>query len=414
MKATKGDMLLATALMGREKDDIVQDALDFVRDHLDMEIGYLSEFQGDELVFRRVSAPGLEDMISVGDTTPLDQVYCPLILSGDLPELIPDTAHEPLPQDIPLTHTLPIRAHVTVPIHRRDGTPYGMFCCLSRSPRPSLNARDLEVMRAFAKLSSDTINETLAHQAETEGIRDRILETIEKTQFNIAYQPIMDSANRRPKGFEALCRFTAEPYRTPDKWFAEAESVGIQADLEISAIVSALEGLKVLPPETYISVNASPATILTGRMAEVLREQPAERIVLELTEHAAVACYDTLLKELDILRLMGVRIAIDDAGAGYSGLQHIVLLRPDLIKLDISLTTKVDQDVVRRSLAAALVEFARKTGACIVAEGVETEAEFDALQDLGVDLMQGYLLGRPEDIARAQSWFTETVTRDVG
>ena len=414
MKATKGDMLLATALMGREKDDIVQDALDFVRDHLDMEIGYLSEFQGDELVFRRVSAPGLEDMISVGDTTPLDQVYCPLILSGDLPELIPDTAHEPLTQDIPLTHTLPIRAHVTVPIHRRDGTPYGMFCCLSRSPRPSLNARDLEVMRAFAKLSSDTINETLAHQAETEGIRDRILETIEKTQFNIAYQPIMDSANRRPKGFEALCRFTAEPYRTPDKWFAEAESVGIQADLEISAIVSALEGLKVLPPETYISVNASPATILTGRMAEVLREQPAERIVLELTEHAAVACYDTLLKELDILRLMGVRIAIDDAGAGYSGLQHIVLLRPDLIKLDISLTTKVDQDVVRRSLAAALVEFARKTGACIVAEGVETEAEFDALQDLGVDLMQGYLLGRPEDIARAQSWFTETVTRDVG
>ncbi|MEM7616645.1 MAG: EAL domain-containing protein, partial [Pseudomonadota bacterium] len=343
-------------------------------------------------VFRRVSAPGLEDMISVGDTTPLDQVYCPLILSGDLPELIPDTAHEPLTQDIPLTHTLPIRAHVTVPIHRRDGTPYGMFCCLSRSPRPSLNARDLEVMRAFAKLSSDTINETLAHQAETEGIRDRILETIEKTQFNIAYQPIMDSANRRPKGFEALCRFTAEPYRTPDKWFAEAESVGIQADLEISAIVSALEGLKVLPPETYISVNASPATILTGRMAEVLREQPAERIVLELTEHAAVACYDTLLKELDILRFMGVRIAIDDAGAGYSGLQHIVLLRPDLIKLDISLTTKVDQDVVRRSLAAALVEFARKTGACIVAEGVETEAEFDALQDLGVDLMQGYLL----------------------
>ncbi|MEM8656997.1 MAG: EAL domain-containing protein [Pseudomonadota bacterium] len=414
MKATKGDMLLATALMGREKDDIVQDALDFVRDHLDMEIGYLSEFQGDELVFRRVSAPGLEDMISVGDTTPLDQVYCPLILSGDLPELIPDTAHEPLTQDIPLTHTLPIRAHVTVPIHRRDGTPYGMFCCLSRSPRPSLNARDLEVMRAFAKLSSDTINETLAHQAETEGIRDRILETIEKTQFNIAYQPIMDSANRRPKGFEALCRFTAEPYRTPDKWYAEAESVGIQADLEISAIVSALEGLKVLPPETYISVNASPATILTGRMAEVLREQPAERIVLELTEHAAVACYDTLLKELDILRLMGVRIAIDDAGAGYSGLQHIVLLRPDLIKLDISLTTKVDQDVVRRSLAAALVEFARKTGACIVAEGVETEAEFDALQDLGVDLMQGYLLGRPEDIARAQSWFTEADTRDVG
>ncbi|MEM8872377.1 MAG: EAL domain-containing protein [Pseudomonadota bacterium] len=408
MTGFNGAPLLANAMMGRAEEDIIQGSLHFVREHLSMEVGYLSEFVGDTLVYRHVSASGLEALIAPGMSVPLSDVYCRHILAGRLPEMMPDTSHEPLTQQIPITRSLPIRAHVSIPILRRDGTAYGMFCCLSRRPQPSLNDRDLEVMRAFARLSGDTINETLARRAEVDGIRNRIRAVMENNDFHILYQPIMDSRSRRPKGFEALCRFSGKPHRTPDLWFREAGDVGLQVDLEICAIVEAIRATEHLPIGTYVSVNASPLTIESGRLADVLRAHPAERIVIEITEHSAIDCYDTLLKQLNILRFMGVRVAIDDAGAGYSGLQQILRLRPDVIKLDISLTKRIDVDVVRRSLASAMVEFAGKTGALIVAEGVETQSEFDTLLDLGVDLMQGYLLGRPDDLGAALTWFQDT------
>lgn len=119
------------------------------------------------------------------------------------------------------------------------------------------------------------------------------------------------------------------------------------------------------------------------------------RVVIEITEHAAIYDLDLLLMEIDRLRDLGARIAIDDAGAGYSGLQQIIRLRPDVIKLDMSLTKNVDKDVARRSLAAAMVQFARDTNASVVAEGIETEAELRTLKSLGVELGQGYHLGRP-------------------
>lgn len=116
---------------------------------------------------------------------------------------------------------------------------------------------------------------------------------------------------------------------------------------------------------------------------------------MELTEHAAIACYAELGKALEPIRFLGVKLAIDDAGAGYSGLQHIVRLRPDILKLDVSLTRGIETDPAKRSLAAAMMHFARETRALIVAEGIETEAEHATLRRLGIHRGQGYLLGRP-------------------
>ncbi|NSX54579.1 EAL domain-containing protein [Sulfitobacter sp. 1151] len=406
--------LITTALISDADDDIIQTSLDFVREHLDMEVGYLSEFVGENLVFRHISAPGLEDMIAVGDGMPLDQVYCPYILDGRLPELIPDTADVPLTQDIAMTHALPIRSHVSIPIKRRDGSTYGMFCCLSRTPRPSLNDRDLNVMRAFARLSSETINGVLDERMRHTEMRNRISQAIDGKEFTIFYQPIMDAKTRTAKGYEALCRFHHEPYRTPDLWFEDARQVGLQVDLEIAAISKALRALNKLPEDIYVSVNASPKTVESGRLMDVFADFPCDRIVLELTEHVEIGCYDRLMKKLEVLRFHGIRIAIDDAGAGYAGLQHIVRLRPDIIKLDISLTSNIDQDLVRRSLATALVGFANETNALMVAEGVETEMEFATLKYLGIDLMQGYLLGRPADLSVAMVDFGSVARRKVG
>ncbi|QBF32239.1 EAL domain-containing protein [Thalassococcus sp. S3] len=409
---TGASLLSAAGAPGVNADETINAALDFVREHLNMEVAYLSEFVGDNLVFRAVSAPGFEEMVAVGGSMPLDQVYCRHILAGRLPELIPDTGAEPLCQSIPLTHAIPIKSHVSIPIRRSDGTPYGMFCCLSRTAQSDLNPRDLEVMRAFANLSADQVNEKLAVQIQRSEIFATIQHVQENQLFDIVYQPIMDAGSRRPKGFEALCRFKSEPYRPPNLWFDDAKTVGLQAELEIAVIERALAALNDLPPEIYVSVNASPDTVASGALSDVFAPWPSERIVLEVTEHSMVSSYETLLNNLDLLRFSGVRLAIDDAGAGYSGLQHIVKLRPDIIKLDISLTSQIDTDVVRRSLGAALVRFAREIDAAIVAEGIETGSEFDTLNELGVPLAQGYYLGRPGSLDAAKAWFSHQ-TRQI-
>lgn len=375
--------------------DIVANSLAFVRSHLQMDVAYLSEFVDDNIVFRAVDAPGFEDSVSVGGGMPLADVYCQHILAGRLPELIPDTDDVPFAQTIPLTAQLPIRTHVSVPIHRTDGSVYGMFCCLGRTARPSLNDRDLEVVRAFAALSSDQVNAKLASAMKAQAKKDAIEDILKTSGFEIALQPIMRLKDARTAGYEALCRFNPQPYRPPNVWFDDAAEVGLQAALEVTVIAMALHVLPQLPQSCYLSLNTSPATLASGKVASLLDGYDGSRIVVEITEHDAIDDLDVLLMEIDRLRDLGVRIAVDDAGAGYSGLQQIVRLRPDVIKLDMSLTQDVDKDLARRSLASAMVQFAHDTNARVVAEGIETEAELRTLRKIGVEMGQGYYLGRP-------------------
>src|ERR1700733_4346456 len=180
---------------------------------------------------------------------------------------------------------------------------------------------------------------------------------------------------------------------------------GRGARLELTAIRLALSAVSSLPKDIYLAVNASPETILSGELHDTLNGMPAERIVLEITEHAHVENYDSLMHALQPLRNQGVRLAVDDAGAGYSSLQHILQLRPDLIKLDMRLVRNIDRDPARRALASALVLFARETGSQIIAEGVETAFELNALQSIGIERAQGYFLGRPMSLEEAKMLF---------
>ncbi|MBV8960015.1 MAG: EAL domain-containing protein, partial [Actinobacteria bacterium] len=144
-----------------------------------------------------------------------------------------------------------------------------------------------------------------------------------------------------------------------------------------------------------LAINVSPTTAMTGELAQLLARYPQERLVLELTEHAQVDDYDRLLEALTRLRSRGVCLAVDDAGAGFASLHHILLLSPDIIKLDISLVRDIHEDPVKRALACSLVTFAREIGSTIIAEGIETPDELATLADLGVPWGQGYHLGRP-------------------
>jgi EAL domain-containing protein (putative c-di-GMP-specific phosphodiesterase class I) len=375
--------------------DVMQDALVAIRNHLGMEIAYISEFVDGRSVFRRVDAPGLEHLIKPGDSQSLDDVYCTHILEGRLPELIPDTSLEPFAAAMPITRAVPIGSHVSLPIRLADGTPYGMFCCLSPRPMPTLNARDLDTMKIFAGLAAKQVNAELNQQLAAREIRDTIEAVIAGSEFRVVFQPIFDLARMEIVAYEALCRFAPEPYRSPDLWFADAAKVGLGIDLELAVIEAALARFQGAPAGVRLSVNASPETVLCGRLRDVLAAGAPERTILELTEHARVADYDALSGALAPIRALGVEIAVDDAGAGYSSLQHIIQLRADLIKMDMSITRQVDTDPARRALASAILFYARETGASVVAEGVETEGELQVLRTLGINKGQGYLLGRP-------------------
>jgi len=213
-----------------------------------------------------------------------------------------------------------------------------------------------------------------------------------------AFQPIVSLCDGRLVGAEALSRFAVgDEGRGPEDWFADAARVGLGVDLEVHATQQALRAATALPEDAYVSVNLSPETLLWPGLPDALREAPIplSRIVVELTEHSAVEDYDALDRALRPLRASGLRIAVDDAGAGYATFRHILRLAPDLIKLDRSLISGIDGDPARRALAGALVAFAREVGGVVVAEGIERSAELAVVLGLGVHAGQGYLFSRP-------------------
>jgi EAL domain-containing protein (putative c-di-GMP-specific phosphodiesterase class I) len=165
--------------------------------------------------------------------------------------------------------------------------------------------------------------------------------------------------------------------------------------LELSAIRAALSHLDRIPTAAYLAVNASPVTVCAPALGELLTGPAAARVVLELTEHSDVDDHERLIAALDDLRCSGVRLAVDDTGAGFASLQRLIDLRPDVIKLDRVLVTGIDADPARRALAGALLAFAREVGATVVAEGIENAHENTVVRRLGVRYGQGFHLGRP-------------------
>ena len=229
---------------------------------------------------------------------------------------------------------------------------------------------------------------------------DRIRRALKSDALTMVFQPIVGLDSRRILGMEALARFSIEPQRMPDVWFVEAVAVGLGVDLELAAVRVALTQLDRLPADAFLSINASPSTMVSARFLEALAGVPGNRIVIEVTEHAPVEDYTSLKEALTRLRARGVRLAVDDAGAGFASMQHILRLSPDFIKLDMLLTRGIDADEAHQALAAALISFAERVGADIIAEGIETRAELEALLALGISCGQGYHLARPGPLPR--------------
>ena len=229
----------------------------------------------------------------------------------------------------------------------------------------------------------------------------------------MVFQPIVDVEEGRVVSVEALARFAADPPRPPDEWFNEASAAGLSVELEMVAVDKALASVPLLPPEVAMTVNVGPQTMSNEALLDSLAGVEPGKVVLELTEHVGVGDCPRLRSAVQAMRKMGIRLAVDDTGAGISSLTHIVRLAPDFIKLDRELVKSVDVDPVRQALASCLLNFADKTGAALIAEGVETGEELEALRDAGVRYVQGYYLGRPSSLA-SFGWAPQPARTETG
>jgi EAL domain-containing protein (putative c-di-GMP-specific phosphodiesterase class I)/DNA-binding response OmpR family regulator len=257
--------------------------------------------------------------------------------------------------------------------------------------------RDLALANVidYAAVLGATIGPSLAAQGETDAHRGRLGIALQRRAFSVVFQPIVELESRATVGYEMLTRF--EDGTPPDRRFTEAAAAGLGADYELAAIALGAAQASRLPAGAFVAFNLSPNVMVeeVERLRQIL---PAGRdVVLEVTEHVAISDYARIREAVASL---GDRVvlSVDDAGAGYASLRHILELQPAYAKLDISLVHGIQDDELRQSLAAGLVYYAMRSGFRLVAEGVELETEAAILQALGVDLAQGYLFGKPEPL----------------
>ncbi len=173
-------------------------------------------------------------------------------------------------------------------------------------------------------------------------------------------------------GYEALTRF--DDGTTPDEHFAAAEAVGLGLALEAATLRAAVAAAGRLRPGMLLNLNASPAFVLEGKAIRPLISEVRQRVVLEITEHTAITDYEVFQRAALALG-PAVRLAVDDAGAGFASFRHILELRPAFVKLDRWIIAGIDQDAAKRALVAGMRQFAHSIGSELIAEGVETDTD---------------------------------------
>lgn len=375
---------------------LLNEVLALARRHLGMEVAFISRVSDGLRVFELVDTAADFAPIEVGEADPLEETYCGRVLGGRLPCLVRDASVEPAVADIEATTQLPIGTHVSVPVHSGGGV-YGTLCCFSRTVVEDVSPRDVDTMRMFADIVGRHL-QPVVDRARGVAVETRLVqEVLDRGGPAIALQPIFELARDTVYGYEALSRLPDRAGWGPVEWFEAAERVGLGSALEAAAVRNALRLLPRLSGDARLAVNVSARSLLAS--PDILDlcagHQEGHRLVVEVTEHERIPDSRGLRDRLAALRAAGVRVAVDDAGSGFAGLEHILTLRPDVLKLDRGLVHGIVADPARQAMCVAMASFCRHTDAILVAEGVETHADLDTLRALRITHAQGYLLGRP-------------------
>lgn len=381
-----------------EPDKKVTDLLDVLRRHLGMDVTLLGMWQDDLLVVQVISGDGASFGLAPGVTVHRKVKNQRILLTPGVPLVSPDTRRDSRTRDQPIVKHLDVGAYVSANAVDSAGDPYGLLSCLSHQPRPGLRQRDQRFVHTMAEFLSDSLLD-VRHMWEARcQVWRAVCDLVDRGGPRVVFQPIVHMTSGAVAGVEALSRFPDlgdTRVRRPSDWFTDADAVGLGTSLEMAAIHQAIDVLPDLPPGMKLAVNASPATVCTDLPAAVRRLPDPTRLVVEITEHENWIDNPDIFRAIDQLRRSDVRIAIDDAGTGYSGLVQLLQIRPDIVKLDRLLTHGLDHSPARQVIANGLVRLADVIGGTVIAEGIETSAECEAAMAIGIPYGQGFLLGGP-------------------
>jgi PAS domain S-box-containing protein len=297
-----------------------------------------------------------------------------------------------------LLNDLGVHSIACAPV-RHDGRVIGLILVSAKESVAEVGISEaLPALAEFADLAGALIGREVAERTEARRGRDHILGIIGNRAFGSVFQPIVELKRNAIVGYEALTRFNDGA--DPELMFAQAAALGLGADLETVTIGAALAAAKALPKSAWLDLNASPGFILAGEPLRTILHGSRRRLVLEVTEHAAIADYPAFRAAMAVLGPK-VELAVDDAGVGFASLRHILELRPAFVKLDRWLVADLESDEARQAMIVGLRHFAHVTGCRLIAEGIETDRELAVLRLLAIPLGQGFQLGRPLPVGGA-------------
>jgi len=377
--------------------ELIRTLLGLLRTRLGLDTAWLSSFRDGMQTMEVLDGDVDAVNVSAGDRAPLADSYCVRVIDGRLPAIIPDTAANQTTAALPVTGEWNLGAYVGVPVLSPTGATIGMVCAVSRKAKPYIADIDLRVVKQVAELIGTLIESPIKGPDTTAAQRATIRKVVYQRDFEVVFQPVHDVTSGKVMGVEALARFPHAPFR-PDAFLAQAALLGLGIELETAILSRVISMVPQLPLEVFVAVNISPGAALVVPWAQMLADVDPSRIVLELTEHDAVLDYGALEEALEPCRSRGVRIAVDDVGAGFSSFSHVLELTPEFVKIDQSITRHIDVDDARRRLAHAIAELAGQMGATVIAEGVESQGELDTVGAVGITAVQGFYLSRPRPI----------------
>ncbi|WP_161981622.1 sensor domain-containing phosphodiesterase [Aurantiacibacter suaedae] len=370
------------------------------RAHLGLEIGLIGRWVADET--REIThVDSLLDLpLEPGLRQHREETYCWHVLTGELPEMIADPAPYPKALALHITEALPVGTHFSVPLRLSDGTVWGSFCAMGRTPDPTLTGRDLAIFEGFAAMAAERIDTLIAEAARREQTRQRIEDMFEGDAVTIFQQPIHQLADGKPVGVECLARFPDVNKRSPGAWFGDAESTGLGEELEMTAVRGAIETLAGVPEGFFAAIKAPARCVVSGAVRAALEAEAPADVIVTLTQYAAAEDKLALVQALEAIRPTA-RVAIDMVGTSYASMQLAALVKPDFVKLDMALARNVATDPAARALVSAVVALVSEWNGAVVAEGIEESAQAEAMQSLGVSHAQGYLFARPMPMVAA-------------
>lgn len=382
---------------GYDDDLGLTELLELARRHLGVDVVFVGRFEGGSRHFAAVAARDQRELaVLQGAAADLDQTYCLMIADGSLDPVTRDTQAHPVLAAMPVTAALDIGSYIGVTVRRVDGSLYGTVCCYSHHPDPHLTGRDEATLRFLADVIAHRVHLAESRRVGRERRRRHVEGLLESGEPDIVLQPIVSLASGATVGVEALSRFSLTE---PATVFAQAHTVGLGCRLELQAVANALHLVQDVRHDVPVSINIGFDALMSDAFLDLADMADPGRVTWELTEHEDEIDRDRVVLRLARLRASGFRVALDDVGSGFSGLERVLRLQPEVIKLDRSIVVGVDHDAARAALIDAAMSFARKVGATIVAEGVETLAERGALAALGVEQGQGFALARPARLA---------------